>query len=140
MNNSSVQFLYAQSVNENIIAELANMPFSDKGIRRICLHKSEDAPLHVMLVQSIEGSRFPVHYHKDSDEVTLIIEGRMELFCLTYGSNSTPTRKILGFGQNDERAVFIPKLQPHATRPLDGNCTYLEVKLGPFRRESLVIV
>ena len=138
--NPSVQFMSALSVDDGLVGKLAAMPFTATGTRRICLHESEVSPLHAMLVESVAGSSFPGHYHSDGDEVTIAVKGRMEILVWDKGADNAPTRLVLGPGEGETKVAFVPKHTPHITQPLGGNCVYLEVKLGPFKKDALVQV
>ncbi len=135
-----VQFLSVLSVDDDTLSQLATMSFSETGTRRICLHESEASPLHAMLVESVAGSSFPGHYHADSDEVTIVIKGRLEMLVWDKGTNAAPTRLVLGDAARDIRVAFVRKDLPHVTRVIGSNCVYLEVKLGPFKKDALVWV
>jgi cupin fold WbuC family metalloprotein len=137
--NTSVQFLNALAVDEDLVVRLAGLPFSATGTRRICLHEAETSPLHAMLVESVADSRFPGHYHSDSDEVTIVVKGCLEILVWDKGVESAPQRLELR-PDGDAKIAFIPKHTPHITKALGGNCVYLEVKLGPFKKDALVQV
>lgn len=134
---SSVQFLNALSVDDMLIDELAKLPFTSGGTRRICMHNSELSPLHVMLVESIAGSNFPRHHHADSDELSILIRGKLEVLAWENGADAEAIRRVLGPSYAESRAVLLPKNTPHTTKPIGGNCIYLEVKLGPFNKAAL---
>jgi len=137
---SPVEFIIASAVDEVLIARLEAMPFSVSGTRRICLHESEASPLHAMVVESLDGSSFYSHYHTDSDEVTIAIRGQLEIMVWDKGADAIPTRLMLGVAAGDIRIAIVRKDTPHTTKAIGGNCVYLEVKLGPFRKDALVRV
>ena len=138
--NSSVAFINALAVDDGLIDRLSAMPFSATGTRRICLHESEASPLHAMLVEGLDESRFPRHFHSDSDEVTVAVRGKLEILVWDGGLYESPQKIVLGLGDKDTKVAFVPKHTPHVTRALGGNCIYLEVKLGPFKKDALVQV
>lgn len=140
MAEQSVRFLSALAVNDALLAKLADMPFTDTGTRRICLHESDSSQLHAMLVESAAGTEFPAHYHSDSDEVTVAVKGHMQILIWDKGLGTHPTRVLLGVGEGEAKAAFVPKRVSHATLPVGGDCVYLEVKLGPFDKHALVKV
>lgn len=132
----SVQFLNVNSVDERLLSQLSSMAFSSSGTRRICLHKSESAHLHAMLVESVSGRRYPAHRHCDGDEVALVIRGALQVTLWNNGPNEPPITITMGDRVGDSKVVFIPKNSIHATEALNGNCIYFEVKLGPFSAEA----
>jgi cupin fold WbuC family metalloprotein len=137
---SPVEFLFSSAVDEVLLARLAAMPFSASGTRRICLHESEASRLHAMVVESLEGSSFYSHYHSDSDEVIIVIRGQLEILIWDNGADSLPTYLMLGVEAGDIKIVIVRKDTTHTTKAIGGNCVYLEVKLGPFRKDALVQV
>lgn len=138
--NASVEFVKALSVDDGLIDRLSALPFSATGTRRLCLHEGEASLLHAMLVESIGDSRFPGHYHSDSDEVTIAVKGKLEILVWDRGADESPRQLILGLGANETKVAFVPKHTPHITKAVGGNCVYLEVKLGPFKKDALVQV
>ncbi len=138
MDIPSVEFMRTLAVDDALLERLRAMPFTATGTRRICFHESESSPLHAMLVESEAGSSFPAHCHTDSDEVTILMKGLLEILVWERGIVNLPTRVLLGRGEGEAYATFVAKYTPHVTRPLGDNCVYLEVKIGPFSRDSLV--
>ena len=137
MSNISAQFIRALLVDECLMEKLSEIPFSATGTRRLCLHESDASPLHAMLVESAAGNSFPVHYHSDSDEVIIVMKGSMEIIFWEKGLKNSPTRAPLGRGKDEVLAALMPKHTPHATKSLDTNCVYLELKLGPFIKDAM---
>ena len=137
---SPVEFLSALSVGPELIQKLGSLPFSNTGTRRLCLHESESSPLHVMLVESKAGVAFPAHFHSDGDEVTMIIGGRLSIEIWDKGISQKPTTLTLGTGPADAKVLFTPKGTAHTTCAVETNCTYLEVKQGPFNKLALVSI
>ena len=138
--SASVKYVRALALDKKLITHLGSMPFSATGTRRLCMHDAASSPLHVMVVECVAGSSFPCHYHRDGDEVTTIVNGRMEILIWDKGLSSSPTRLVLGNDEHDAKAAHIPRHTPHLTRPLGGNCVYMEVKVGPFDKDNLVVV
>jgi cupin fold WbuC family metalloprotein len=138
MNNPSTVYLKHQVVNSGMIERLEELPYSNTGTRRICLHDTSESPLHVMLVESESNCAFPIHYHSDSDEVLVIISGQLKVVIWREGLQRQSETIILSEGIGGARAALIRKNTPHFTQPIETRCIYLETKLGPFRREKLV--
>lgn len=135
---TSVEFCKALTIDSSLIARLNSLAFSSSGTRRLCLHGSESSSLHVMLVESQGNTPFPCHFHADSDEVTVLIRGRLELSVWDAGKENPPRVLILGGGESESTAAHIPRYTSHMTRAIGGSSTYLEIKLGPFRADALV--
>jgi len=133
----STVFVNQQSISNHHLSLLSSIPFSETGTRRLCFHESDHSPLHVMLVQASTQKTFPRHCHTDSDEFTTVVTGGLEIVIWTEGLQSSPLVLILGSDFSGEHATVIRKGIPHTTRPLTESTVYLEVKLGPFKRNAL---
>ena len=134
--NESVLFSNASCVDEALLKDLKNLPFSSSGTRRVCLHNDESAALHIMLVESQKGYIFPAHRHLDGDEVTMIVDGTLEILMWDGLPADVPRRYILNAGAG-AKALRVPSGRWHQTCAIDKNATYLEVKLGPFNKKSM---
>ena len=133
----SAVFVNAQFISNHHLSLLASLRFSDTGTRRLCFHKSDQSLFHVMLVQASPHKTFPRHCHSDSDEFTTVVTGGLEITIWTEGLQSPPSVLILGTDFSGEHATVIRRGIPHTTRPLTESTVYLEVKLGPFKRNAL---
>ena len=138
MNNKQTSTLYSNSleIDNLLISKLDNMPFSEMGTRRICLHKDQHSPLHVMLVETKFGEIYKKHRHTDSDEITIIISGELDVRIWTEENNANfyTTYKL---NQNNSKALFIKKDMWHQTIGAIPNTKYLEIKLGPFNPNAM---
>ena len=131
-----VLYSNAMRVNQSLIDQLGQLPYSPTGTRRICLHQDESAPLHMMLVNSQHGDVFPIHRHTDGDEMTFIIDGELEI--TLFGENPTAAPEVCIVSTvGDTKAIRIPKNCWHQTRSLTANAIYFEVKSGPFDRAAM---
>jgi len=134
----SVEFFATSIVNDSLFSKLASLQYSSTGTRRICLHQNEESPLHIMLVQAAHGNKFPRHFHNDSDEVTVVLRGRLKIDLWVTGIHNPPTTHLLD-PTTSSQVCFLSKGCPHVTEPLTSDVIYLEVKLGPFSKEALVL-
>ena len=89
-----------------------------------------------MLVEAQASSAFPSHAHTDSDELSVAVEGLLEVTAWLEGVGTAPRISVLGTG--GVPATLMPKGVAHRTRAIGGNAVYLEVKLGPFRADALI--
>jgi cupin fold WbuC family metalloprotein len=134
--NASVKYLGASAIDAAILKELRALPFSPTGTRRICLHASPEAPFHVMLVETQAGSAFPPHLHTDSDELSVAVEGILEIVAWADGFDAPS--QVFTLGPGGVPSVLMRRGVPHRTRAIGGDAVYLEAKLGPFRADALV--
>jgi cupin fold WbuC family metalloprotein len=133
----STVFVNQQSITKHHLSLLVALPFSETGTRRLCFHESDHSLFHVMLVQASIQKAFPRHCHTDSDEFTTVVTGGLEITIWTEGLQSSPSVLTLGSDFSGDHATVIRKGTPHTTRPLTESTVYLEVKLGPFKRNAL---
>jgi len=89
IDTASVVFVGQNSIKDQHLALLASLPYSESGTRRLCFHKSNESNFHVMLVQASPKNPFPRHCHTDSDELTAVICGGLEIELWTEGVQST---------------------------------------------------
>ena len=133
----SLVFLNQLSITDDDLLELFSLPFSASGTRRLCLHKSDESALHVMVVQSSLESIFPRHCHNDSDEFTTVIQGGLEIDVWHEGLQRPSRLLTLGRAAGGGICTLVPKGVFHSSRVLSEDTVYLEVKLGPFRRSEM---
>jgi cupin fold WbuC family metalloprotein len=137
--NNSVKYIKSLVVDEKVIPQLAELPFSENGTRRLCLHDSPSASLHTMVIEAEAGAIYPPHLHTDSDEVMLVLSGRMELLVWNNGEAEKPTLVNLDSTFEINPVVLVPRLTVHVTNPVT-KCIYMEVKLGPFNKTNLQVI
>jgi len=131
-----VAYSDALLVDQFLIDQLGQLPYSSTGTRRICMHQDERASLHMMLVNSQDGKVFPIHRHTDGDEMTFIIQGEIEIVIFGEDPTAKPEAHIVST-LGGTKAIRIPKNYWHQTRSLSANAIYFEVKTGPFDRSAM---
>ena len=132
---TSVEYIPSYLIVPNEKNLLQNLKFSSSGTRRICLHKNEEAPFHVMLIELAPDVTFPRHKHTDSDELTIVISGQMTI---EYWQNENEKKVKVNLGKYN-KAAFIKAGKFHRNSSGKNGCMYLEVKLGPFNPEKMVL-
>jgi len=140
MASPSVKYLRSETIDSRLLKQLESLEFSATGTRRICLHENENATLHRMIVECSSDSSFPRHYHTDSDEIITAINGTLQIEIWKNGLSNPPNTVCIGFDTGQTLVAFIPQNTPHSTKALSERCIYLEIKLGPFRRESICLI
>jgi len=130
-------FVTDDRINDDHIRLLSSLPASLTGTRRLCFHRSNDAELHIMLVQGAIDHTYPPHCHTDSDELTVVIRGGMEITAWSDGIKKPPSLIVVGKAFSGDHAVIVRKGIFHMTRPLSAETAYIEVKLGPFDPAAL---
>jgi quercetin dioxygenase-like cupin family protein len=86
-------------------------------------HEFPECSLRLLRVQS--GQEIPVHYHAESSQSYLVIEGVIEV-------------RVADIWQRIEMggAVRVPAGQLHAVRPLDGAALVLSASVPPLRPDD----
>lgn len=121
-----------QSLSKQIL-ELKKIKFSKNNNRRLCFHKSERSKLHCMLIELKKNSNFPMHYHRQNDEIFVLLRGDMEIVLI-----EKKFKKKIRLNKSNN-FIFLKKNVKHRNISKNG-CLYLEVKLGPFKRKDMVFV
>ena len=136
----SLLFTEDEVLGKDQIDTLKSLNFSERGTRRLCFHSSNESPLHVMAVQALENYEFIRHAHVNSDELIVVVQGKLRVRVWSAGEDSEPQIHFLGndLDECDCVAICIPKNTLHDTMVIDVDTVYLESKLGPFEPESTV--
>ena len=124
MNNSSVSYSF-DSISPSSLKALSALTFSHTGTRRLCLHKSPDSLLHVMLVELKSLCTYPFHAHNHSSEFVHLISG--DLF-ISYMDSSIP----IHLSSTSTTSVLTESNRFHKVESGADGAIYLEVILGPF--------
>jgi cupin fold WbuC family metalloprotein len=122
-------------IDDELRNRLSALPFSTTKTSRLCLHESDQSPLHVMLVESAFHV-FPRHCHLDSDEVIVLDDGGLVVSLWSDGELSPPV--VCELSSTTCRVAFVPRGTLHSIRSVTPTSRYLEVKLGPFLKEACV--
>tara|TARA_B100001287_G_C22641254_1_gene510266 strand:+ start:359 stop:811 length:453 start_codon:yes stop_codon:yes gene_type:complete len=136
----SLLFIEDEILGKNQIDTLKNLNFSETGTRRLCFHSSNESPLHVMAVQALENFEYTRHAHVNSDELIVVVQGKLRVRVWSTGEDSEPQIHFLGNDLEtcDCAAICIPMNTLHDTMVVVADTVYLESKLGPFQPESTV--
>lgn len=133
---SNVLYLQSEHVNQSLIDKLDSLSFSKSGTKRLCLHKNELDPLHMMIVETRHNIPFPIHRHTDGDEISFILQGSLEVLIYKDGLSSPPCVYEIS-AASDQKAVVVQKNLWHQTKAIDPKTRYLEVKSGPFDKKFM---
>ena len=136
MTEGSVKYMELFAVDDSTFGELSKLSFTKEGVRRICVHRNPDDSLHCMLVEAQGGSRFPAHMHMDSAEITIIVRGKLKL--IQWSQSVKDQSSIINMTPEGVFMAITPAKMKHQTIVENMNDIYIEVKLGPFRKEAMV--
>lgn len=136
----SLLFIEDEVLGKDQIDVLKNLQFSETGTRRLCFHSSNESLFHVMAVQALENFEFTRHAHVNSDELIVVVQGKLRVRVWSTGEHSEPQVHFLGndLEECDCAAICIPMNTLHDTMVMNADTVYLESKLGPFKPESTV--
>jgi len=121
--NSSIDFSY-QFLSDDAFKALKKLEFSEKGTRRLCLHKNDNSKMHMMLIEIKRNTIYNYHCHTHSDEVVFLIEGQ-----LTY-EFINKNKFILS--EETIKSFIIPQGEFHKVTSGSQGATYIEIINGPF--------
>ena len=137
--NNSILFSRKKIIDKNLIKDFDKLNYSLTGTKRICIHESEKANFHVMLIESTKEVEFPAHLHSDGPELITIVSGILKINFFAKKTGKFTKIVTLQNGTDWCKAVLIPKNIIHSTRSETEKVIYLETKLGPFNKDSLKI-
>jgi cupin fold WbuC family metalloprotein len=130
--SKSISFRYTggdKMVNYSKVEILTRLAknYPEKNVR-ICFHREDSSPLHIMLILERRGLFYPPHVHQNRDELHYVYEGVLEIHKLDNIGNS-----IESSTNEAESSTFssISSGTPHLTIPRTEIVVYLEVKNGP---------
>lgn len=135
MLNNSIKFIKESLIGKQTLNKLNSLEFSETGTRRLCLHEDNDAKLHLMLISIKRDVKYPFHKHLDSNEIIVIIEGKLDIIF-----KNNPKKNILLSKDNQNHCVMIKKNEVHQVTTSVNNTIFLEIKCGPFKKSNLKIV
>ena len=92
----SLLFTEDEVLGKDQIDTLKSLNFSERGTRRLRFHSSNESPLHVMAVQALENYEFTRHAHVNSDELIVVVQGKLRVRVWSAGEDSEPQIHFLG--------------------------------------------
>ena len=124
---------YNYQTTKQQITKLSKLPFSKSNTRRLCYHKNEKSKLKYMLIELKKNSMFPMHYHKKNEELVILLKGDMEIDLIENKlKKKIKLNKVNNF-------IFFKKNVKNKNKTKNG-CLYLEIKLGPFKKENTTFI
>ena len=112
----------------NFIRQFSNKNKTDT---RICLHSSPKDKVQIMINCLQKKKKYFYNYHPYTDEYYSILNGKLMVIYLKQNKK----QKIIL--QNKSTKIFkLCKNILHVTIPITKNCTFLEIREGPFRSKK----
>ena len=119
------------SLNKNTINSLSDYGKDKTTDVRICLHSSNKDKLQFMINVLSKKKKYFYNYHPNTDEYYYIISGKL---LVIYFDKKIKKKEIL---ENKNTKIFkLKKNILHVTIPLTKNCTFLEIREGPFKPKT----
>lgn len=100
---------------------------NSRRLARICLHESNDSPLHVMLIALAPESSFPVHRHLHREEFLLHLTGSGRLQV-----QDSSSELVERFHFNRKKTFRVPSGTWHSMAAGRLGLSFMEIRLGPF--------
>ena len=109
-------------------------------LSRICFHESISCGLHIMLISCAANVKYPLHKHDNTDEWYLIFDGELTVQKLS-DLNGKPETIILSSksalkGSSPTIGHMVSENIWHCTEAGNEGAIFLEVRRGPFAKES----
>ena len=109
-------------------------------LSRICFHQNTSCDLHIMLISCAANVKYPMHKHDNTGEWYLIFDGELTLQQLAdpTGTPDTITLSSRSESKNNGRIMghLVSENIWHSTEAGNEGAIFLEVRRGPFARES----
>ena len=102
---------------------------------RICLHKSDDSTIQIMYICHLKDCHVKIHKHLEFPEWIIFLKGKVNVIYFNNDGEKYKNLKIDTKLSNGPVTLFIPKDIFH-TLEFDENSFFLEVKQGPFKKNS----
>lgn len=95
------------------------------------LHQSLDEKVQRLLNALEPGTKIPVHCHKHTDEVYMVLRGSLKV--LFYDGDKNLLRSELLNPAKGQYGISIPRGEWHSIEVLEKGTVIFEVKEGPYR-------
>lgn len=102
---------------------------------RICLHKSDEATIQIMYICHLKDCQVRIHKHLEFPEWIIFLKGKARVIYFDDKGEISKKLSIDTYTSNGPITLFIPQDVYH-TLEFDENSFFLEVKQGPFKKDS----
>ena len=124
------------SISNETIHHLREKALSNKRLSRICVHDSEESPLHIMLIAMPPNCEYPKHMHKTRDEFYTILKG--DLTIVYVEDNNVNSTCTLSENSNLHKCLFLRARIWHSVKSGTEGCVFVESRLGPFSSSDTI--
>ena len=121
--NRSVSYDYDE-ISGCALDHLESLEYSNTKTRRLCLHKNEEAKLHMMVVDLQANASYKSHNHPKSDEIIILLSGQLTIH---FEENSICSLSVEG-----TQSLIIPQGENHSVSCGSNGARYIEIIKGPF--------
>ena len=104
---------------------------------RICLHKEDSDKLQLMYICHLKNCQVRIHKHLDFPEWIIFLKGKSQIIYFNNEGEELKRFMIDAKESNSPIIRLIPKNQYH-TLKFDEDSYFLEVKQGPFKKDSTI--
>ena len=116
------------SLSNEAFAVLEKLDYSRTSTKRLCLHEDDNSDLQMMVIDIMSNSNYGMHLHQDSDEIAILIKGRLQY---RFGDGSSKILEI-----NGQQSIIIPKGVKHSVQSGEQGAQYIEIIKGPFIKKQ----
>lgn len=113
-------------ITPEAISHLKSQEFSRTGTRRLCLHRSHDSSLHMMLIEILPNTYFERHTHNHSDEAVYLLEGNLKF--------QLDNDEVHVLSNSLARSIILLRGSSHSVESGPNGALYLEIINGPFTK------
>ena len=121
----------------NLINKLVDIYKKKRIETRICLHRSKQSNMQVMINLIILKKKYQLHFHKFSSEYYIPLRGKLRLIIFNKKG------KFIKYLDVDKKKGIIGKIikgQVHVAIPKSKFCVYLEFRAGNFNRHKNIFL
>lgn len=100
---------------------------------RLCLHRSNDASIHEMVIVLTDKCQFPPHRHPHKEESIFIMDGELDV---TLFNDEGTVREVIRLRRDEVLAYRLCEPIFHTVCARSPTVTYLETTSGPWSPED----
>lgn len=125
------------SITSDIVTELIDLMVLKQKTSRLCLHLSQESPLHQSVIVTSSNFQNKRHFHPDKFETIYPLQGQASLNL--FDSSYTRINSLLLSTEDIVSATVQPK-EIHNFEILTDIFVFLEISPGPFTSNSTIYV
>ncbi len=118
-------------INASLLEQLSQEAKSNERLRKnYNLHPTLTDPVQRLLHALVPGTQIPIHRHPATDEVYILLSGRLRVFF--YNEHKAITDTFTLDPREGQYGLQIPAGQWHTLEVVEEGSVIFEVKQGPY--------